>query len=169
MPQESLIPDLDELIVVERVAPGEEALVKALIRQAVPWVPAGVDHPVVVVTATEHDAIGSIRADVVLFDGGRAAFWIPPPLAPGAPQRVRLLDGERQVPIGYDRARRIWRRYPELALLTGDAREALARLDVDEAEFLFKAERRREAALRGAETRRRNRLAREEAGGRGGA
>ena len=173
MPQESLIPALDDLLVVERVAPGEDALVKALLRLALPWVPPEVPLPVVLVTAIEHDAIGGLTAEVLLFDGGRAGLWLPPPLAPGAPQRVRLLDGERQVPIGYDRARRVWRRYPDLALLTGDAREALARLDVDDAEYLHKAEKRREAARRAAETRRRNRLAREAAeggaGGRGGA
>ncbi|MGU3663933.1 hypothetical protein ACLBX9_07080 [Methylobacterium sp. A49B] len=168
MPQESLIPELDELIIVERVAPDEEALIKFLVRQAVPWVPAEAHHPVVVVTATEHDDHGVIRAEVILFDGGRAALWIPQPLVPGAPQRVWWLDSDRQIPFGFDHGRGIWRRYPELALAAGDAREAIVRLDVEEAGRIILTEKRRDAALRGAETRRRNRLAREKTEGGGG-
>ncbi|WP_342108711.1 hypothetical protein [Methylobacterium sp. SI9] len=168
MPQESLIPELDELIIVERVAPGEEAIVRGLLRLAVPWAPEGAHLPIVVVTATEHDALGDIRAEVVLFDGGRATLQISLPLVLGGRPLVRWLDRGRQAPIGFDRAQGVWRRYPELALATGDARRALDRLDVVEAEYLLRAERRREAALRGAETRRLNRLAREEAERRGG-
>lgn len=169
MTQFSLITALDGLIRVERVAPGEESLVKGLLRQAVPY-PEGAPHFVVFVTASEHDVLGGVRAVVMLFDGCLATFQILPSIAQGGPPRVQWLDSQRQAPFGFDRLRNVWRRYPELALVTGEAREALDRFDVEGAEAAVRAEQRREAARRAVETRRLNRLAREAAaGGRGGA
>ncbi|MGE8130075.1 hypothetical protein ACQKQD_24145 [Methylobacterium sp. NPDC080182] len=106
-----------------------------------------------------------MRVTAVLFDGETATFQISLPHEPGSRPSIRWMSDHREAPIGYNRARKLWRRYPELMLVSDEAREAPDRLNVDDAEKVLRAEKRRKAALRAAETRRRNREAEKRARG----